>query len=624
MRKEATASVSGDYCVLYCRVSTKDQKEKGLSLEAQESLLKEWAVDNELAVVKKFIVPESASKPRKVFNATLEFCKANNIKNILVEKLDRLHRDDPEDVVLIERYRKDGYRFFLVKDNEVLDEHLDAKRKFVYKVRSAAAGFVRDNIREESLKGTKVKLERGEFPGAPPLGYQSIQKTKNRPHMIVQTEDAPKVKRFLELFNTGKFTVRQALRLTKDIGLRPKRKNEFTKGTLAKIIKNRFYYGEFEYSHPWINEGKPLIYLNKTMGFESIITKKIWEENQEILKKRQTNLKENQGRGKTFKFNNLLTCGKCGRAIFGEKFSHEVKYQTKKKGLISKRYDYPPRYHCTRGIWYSIDGKSVIPKEYVDEETLTIKEDVTYKEEKTICDDKGGFLDSEMVEKILWKKGTKVEARRCDMPTFWEHEIERMILDKVSLIKFDRKVWEKIKEKLFREETKEFLDTEIRILRSELTKSETNLDSLYEDWKAEVIDVEFFKKRSSEIRDRQEEIRSRLEELDEERQVYDEKIGKAIEVLDSFKNWEEKFKKADDEKRNHLLRLITIKIFTWHRKATIRGKEREWKDLQIIFNDEFRELFELGVLELAEEYKDEIEAFLVGKKYLNSSKLRYG
>jgi len=153
-----------NYCVIYCRVSSKTQEEQGLSLDAQDSLLSTWARDNGFLVVKKFKVQESATKSdRKGLRKLLRFCEDNGINNILVEKLDRLNRDDPEVDVLIEKYRKNGFKFYLIKDNEILDKNLNAKKKFVYKVMKAMAGFTVDNLAEESLKGTLERLKRRKF-----------------------------------------------------------------------------------------------------------------------------------------------------------------------------------------------------------------------------------------------------------------------------------------------------------------------------------------------------------------------------------------------------------------------------------------------------------------------------
>jgi hypothetical protein len=46
-----------------------------------------------------------------------------------------------------------------------------------------------------------------------------------------------------------------------------------------------------------------------------------------------------------------------------------------------------------------------------------------------------------------------------------------------------------------------------------------------------------------------------------------------------------------------MLRLMPVKISTFHHKDTINDKNYDWKDLQIVWNEEFSDLFELGVFE---------------------------
>ncbi len=127
-----------NYCVLYCRVSTKDQEEKGLSLDAQEDLLREYAEENKFQIVKLFRGNESAKAPgRKMFNSMLKYCKGNEIEDILVESYDRLHRNK-EDEVTIDKFVKSGgnihrvgERIIQSKDQDVEDQTLD-EIKFVF------------------------------------------------------------------------------------------------------------------------------------------------------------------------------------------------------------------------------------------------------------------------------------------------------------------------------------------------------------------------------------------------------------------------------------------------------------------------------------------------------------
>jgi hypothetical protein len=287
-----------------------------------------------------------------------------------------------------------------------------------------------------------------------------------------------------------------------------------------------------------------------------------------------------------------MICGKCERVIFGEKFSHTVKYETK-KGLKAKKYDYPPRYHCTKGNYYTAGDETIISKEYIDEKKLIVKKDLSY-------------IDDETGEEKIWlRKGQPVEAHVCDMPKFSEDEIEQMLMDKIGLIKFNTEHWEKVKKSLFQDEIKDHLDFEIRGLRSEQTKNEIKLDKMYSEYTESIIDAEFFKSRSSKIRERQNEIKDRLPELEEERELYDNRIGKAIEILDSLKNWNKIFKEATDEKKNHMLKLLTIKISTIYDKLERRGKTYENKRLWIELVPEVRELFDIGILETAKKWDEE-------------------
>ncbi len=537
---ETTNSGNGNYCVIYCRVSSKKQEEQGLSLLAQESLLRNWSKDNNFFPVETFRVHESATKSdRKGLRGMFKYCDENSIKNVLIEKTDRLNRNDPEIEALIEKYRKEhGFKFFFIKDNEVLDENLGASRKLLYTVKKAVDGYQADNIKEEVLKGIKERLEKGGYPGLPPLGYRAIAKTRaGKPPQIIQTDDAPIIKRFLEEFSTGKFSVHQSVRLAKDLGLKSKSNGMLSRPQLGKLIKNRFYYGEFIWTHAGINGGEQKIFQNKTEGFEPIISKKTWGKNQAILKNNQKNFRTKK---LNFKFNDLMTCGKCGRKVYGIRWGTEYKY-----------------YLCTKGLYLAEDG----------------------------------------------------EEHRCKTPSFKEPEIERMLMDEFSLIKFNARHWNKVKALIFKDGTKDLINTEIKILKSEQTKNETKLDKMYSDYCDEIIDGEFFKTRSEKIRVRQKEIKDRLEELEEERDHFDVKIGKSIEVLDAMKNWASILKNSSDEQKKHLIELLTFKISTIHNKVEENGKVLEYKGLEFTYSPEVQELFEIGILEASGEMNLPVDAF---------------
>ena len=63
--------------VLYARVSSKEQREEGYSIEAQVRLLRDYAVKQGFVITEEFIDVESASKSgRTGFNAMLAICES--------------------------------------------------------------------------------------------------------------------------------------------------------------------------------------------------------------------------------------------------------------------------------------------------------------------------------------------------------------------------------------------------------------------------------------------------------------------------------------------------------------------------------------------------------------------
>jgi len=96
-------------------------------------------------------------------------------------------------------------------------------------------------------------------------------------------------------------------------------------GTCHFILKNPFYCGVFKY--------KGELYQGK---HEPIITKKLFDQAQEMLKKRG---RSHEKKIHNYIFTNFMKCGNCGCAITAEKHKGHIYYRcTKKKGPCSEKY----------------------------------------------------------------------------------------------------------------------------------------------------------------------------------------------------------------------------------------------------------------------------------------------
>ncbi|MBT4339894.1 MAG: recombinase family protein [Bacteroidetes bacterium] len=97
--------------ILYCRVSTKEQKENGYSLTAQERRLTDYCKLTKTTVKKIFIEDHSAkSFDRPEFQKMFDFVKQNKntIDEILFVKWDRFSRNVHQTYGMIVKFKKMG------------------------------------------------------------------------------------------------------------------------------------------------------------------------------------------------------------------------------------------------------------------------------------------------------------------------------------------------------------------------------------------------------------------------------------------------------------------------------------------------------------------------------------
>lgn len=90
-----TPTIPAATAVIYSRVSSKDQEREGFSIPAQQKLLREYANEHCLTIVREFVDVETAKQAgRNGFGEMLAFLKTDpSCRTILVEKTDRMYRN---------------------------------------------------------------------------------------------------------------------------------------------------------------------------------------------------------------------------------------------------------------------------------------------------------------------------------------------------------------------------------------------------------------------------------------------------------------------------------------------------------------------------------------------------
>lgn len=292
--------------VLYARVSSKEQEKEGFSIPAQQKLLRQYASDHSISVAAEFTDVETAKRSgRTGFGQMLTYLRRNpTCRIILVEKTDRLYRNIKDWVTIDEL----DVEVHLVKEGSVLSSDSRSSEKFVHGIKVLMAKNYIDNLSEETRKGMIEKAEQGLCPSFAPLGYLNAGRS-----IIPDPVIAPIIRNIFEWYATGEYSLADVTRMAKAAGMVFRKSGRpVPKSTVAKILHNRIYTGDFDFG------GKT--YRGR---YEAIISRELWEKVQERHGPRR------QKRIHDFAFSGLITCGECGHSLVGEQ----------KKG----RYVY---YHC--------------------------------------------------------------------------------------------------------------------------------------------------------------------------------------------------------------------------------------------------------------------------------------
>lgn len=332
--------------VSYYRVSSVEQ-EKGFSISAQKELLKEFAEERNIEIVKEFSEAETAKDAgRHEFNEMLKFMKKNkDIKTILVEKTDRLYRNFKDFVDL--DVDKNNYTVYLVKEGTILTPQSSSHEKLVHGLKVLIAKNFIDNLREETQKGRKKKVKEGFFIGQVPYGYKKLDKRTT----VLHEQRSKFVKRAFELYAQGNISLKNLVNQLYNEGYIYTTSNpKISTGQLEKMLKNESYIGLIRYRGSIYSGKHPLI-----------VSKQLFMKAQKAFKK---DGKPDTKCGHNFLYKGMLKCAECGCAITSEI----------KKG----KWIY---YHCT--------GNSKTPctqkKNYIKQEELDLQVDEAIK--RVVIDD---------------------------------------------------------------------------------------------------------------------------------------------------------------------------------------------------------------------------------------------
>jgi site-specific DNA recombinase len=321
------------YC-LYARKSTESDEKQALSIDSQIKEMTELAIRENLNVIDVRRESHSAknSGERPVYNQLIKDVENGIFNSILTWAPDRLSRnagDLGSLVDLMDQKKLYEIRTFSQKFTDNPNE------KFLLMILGSQAKLENDNKSINVKRGLRASVEKGLWPGPAPTGYLNERRTDRKGYVMVDPKRGPLIKQIYERVANEHFSGRDIYHWLKEIDFRSINDKHFSLSNIYRLLKNPFYYGEFEY---------PVGSGNWYKGRHTpLISKNIYNKVQEWLER--GNLQGRQS--KEFAFTNLMKCGLCGSGI-----SAQEKIKRRLDGKET-RYVY---YSCTKGK--DIDCKS--------------------------------------------------------------------------------------------------------------------------------------------------------------------------------------------------------------------------------------------------------------------------
>ena len=296
--------------VLYLRVSTKEQAERGdtaegFSIPAQRTAAIRKAESLGATVTAEFVdrgeSARSANRPE--LQKLLRFIAEHPTAYVIVHKVDRLARNRADDVEINLALQAAGTTLVSVTEN--IDE--TPSGALLHGIMSSIAEFYSRNLASEVIKGSEQKARAGGTIGKAPTGYLNVRKVVDGREIRtvdVDPERGPLMRWALEQYATGEWTTRTLLAEVTERGLvstpGPKTPSKpLALSHFCRLLKNPYYKGLVRYRR-----------AEYPGNHEPLISEATWDEIQ-----RQLEAKGRSGEKQRVHHHYLkgsIVCGSCG------------------------------------------------------------------------------------------------------------------------------------------------------------------------------------------------------------------------------------------------------------------------------------------------------------------------
>jgi site-specific DNA recombinase len=396
------------YC-LYARKSTEQEDKQALSIESQvkEMLALAEKEGLEIVEIKRESHSSKAVGKRPVYNTLIKEIKEEKFNGILTWAPDRLSRNagdlgavvDLMDQKLLQVIRTYS-QTFTNNPNE----------KFLLMILGSQAKLENDNKMVNVKRGLRARCEMGLWPSMPPTGYLPNPDRNRKCEVVCDESRGSIIKQIFEKVAHNGWSGRKVFHWLRDeMDFRTKNNKHLTLSNVYLILKNTFYYGEFEYP-----KGGGTWYKGKHIP---IITKDLFMKAQnQIHLGSAKNIKR-----KEFAFTRLMTCGLCKSGITADE-----KFKKLKDGS-TRKYVY---YGCTKYNDKNCAGGYIREEELI-EQLIVLFDTISFNEIGMKDEIKQALeAHNEFQEDVLGKETKKTKVKEVDIRNYAKFILKKKPMNK--------------------------------------------------------------------------------------------------------------------------------------------------------------------------------------------------
>lgn len=309
--------------IIYTRVSTDEQADKGYSLRYQEERLRQYCGIQKLDVIAHFKDDYSAKTfERPAFKQLKEYVITNRklIDCILFVKWDRFSRNTSDSYSMIKYFAKLGITV------QAIEQPIDVKipeQKILLAFYLAYPEIENDRRALNTRQGMIKAMKEGRWVSNAPLGYQNGRDIENKP-ILVPNEKSALINEMFEKLAAGGYSQEEIRREYNKKGL------SISKSHISRIFLNPAYIGKIRV--PSFNNDPETIIEGLHVP---IVKEEIFYRVQDILNNSNKKGKPSRLINPNLPLRHHLKCPVCNRNLTGS--------ASKGNG---GRYYY---YHCQRG-----------------------------------------------------------------------------------------------------------------------------------------------------------------------------------------------------------------------------------------------------------------------------------